>query len=119
MTRCASATRLLAGCDAAPARRVVRGPERRTTRTAASASPGLREDPAIHRELAGVSGRSSPHTDGADAETVQAAARSKDSHLSVNGPLERQMYTKIIDGLMLVLVATALGVSVLVFGGVG
>ena len=51
--------------------------------------------------------------DGADAETVQAALL-KDSHLSVNGSaLERQMYTKIIDRLMLVLVGL-LGVSVLV-----
>ena len=51
--------------------------------------------------------------DGADAETVQAALL-KDSHLSVNGSaLERQMYTKIIDQLMLVLVGL-LGVSVLV-----
>lgn len=51
--------------------------------------------------------------DGADAETVQAALL-KDSHLSVNGSaLERQMYTKIIDKLMLVLVGL-LGVSVLV-----
>ena len=51
--------------------------------------------------------------DGADAETVQAALL-KDSHLSVNGSaLERQMYTKVIDKLMLVLVGL-LGVSVLV-----
>ena len=51
--------------------------------------------------------------DGADAETVQAALL-KDSHLSVNGSaLERQMYTKVIDRLMLVLVGL-LGVSVLV-----
>ena len=51
--------------------------------------------------------------DGADAETVQAALL-KDSHLSVNGSaLERQMYTKIIDQLMLILVGL-LGVSVLV-----
>ena len=51
--------------------------------------------------------------DGADAETVQAALL-KDSNLSVNGSaLERQMYTKIIDRLMLVLVGL-LGVSVLV-----
>ena len=51
--------------------------------------------------------------DGADAETVQAALL-KDSNLSVNGSaLERQMYTKIIDQLMLVLVGL-LGVSVLV-----
>ena len=51
--------------------------------------------------------------DGADAETLQAALL-KDSHLSVNGSaLERQMYTKIIDKLMLVLVGL-LGVSVLV-----
>jgi len=51
--------------------------------------------------------------DGADAETVQAALL-KDSQLSVNGSaLERQMYTKIIDRLMLVLVGL-LGVSVLV-----
>ena len=51
--------------------------------------------------------------DGADAETVQAALL-KDSHLSVSGSaLERQMYTKIIDRLMLVLVGL-LGVSVLV-----
>ena len=51
--------------------------------------------------------------DGADAETVQSALL-KDSHLSVNGSaLERQMYTKIIDQLMLVLVGL-LGVSVLV-----
>ena len=52
-------------------------------------------------------------SDGADAETVQAALL-KDSHLSVNGSaLERQMYTKIIDQLMLILVGL-LGVSVLV-----
>ena len=51
--------------------------------------------------------------DEADVETVQAALL-KDSHLSVNGSaLERQMYTKIIDRLMLVLVGL-LGVSVLV-----
>ena len=51
--------------------------------------------------------------DGADAETVQAALL-KDSHLSVSGSaLERQMYTKVIDKLMLVLVGL-LGVSVLV-----
>ena len=51
--------------------------------------------------------------DEADAETVQAALL-KDSHLSVNGSaLERQMYTKVIDKLMLVLVGL-LGVSVLV-----
>lgn len=51
--------------------------------------------------------------DGADAEAVQAALL-KDSNLSVNGSaLERQMYTKIIDRLMLVLVGL-LGVSVLV-----
>ena len=51
--------------------------------------------------------------DGADAETVQAALL-KDSHLSVNGSaLERQLYTKIIARLMLVLVGL-LGVSVLV-----
>ena len=51
--------------------------------------------------------------DGADAEAVQSALL-KDSHLSVNGSaLERQMYTKIIDRLMLVLVGL-LGVSVLV-----
>lgn len=51
--------------------------------------------------------------DGADAETVQAALL-KDSNLIVNGSaLERQMYTKIIDRLMLVLVGL-LGVSVLV-----
>ena len=51
--------------------------------------------------------------DEADAETVQAALL-KDSHLSVSGSaLERQMYTKVIDKLMLVLVGL-LGVSVLV-----
>ena len=51
--------------------------------------------------------------DGADAEAVQSALL-KDSHLSVNGSaLERQMYTKIIDQLMLILVGL-LGVSVLV-----
>ena len=51
--------------------------------------------------------------DGADVEAVQSTLL-KDSQLSVNGSaLERQMYTKVIDQMMMVLVGL-LGVSVVV-----
>ena len=51
--------------------------------------------------------------DGADVEAVQSALL-KDSQLSINGSaLERQMYTKVIDQMMMVLVGL-LGVSVVV-----